>query len=342
MDNLKLNLFSKSKLKFKNGRFRILTVSDFHGVYNFDKRLVRDLDAIVEALNPDIVLLLGDQVWRDAMDSEEHFKFFISHAVEPMEKRKIPWAHVYGNHDSYVNVKTFSMERIYESFDCCLSKAGPDNVAGVSNWVLPVYSEDEQKIVYNIWGLDSHDTLTDYINEFDLNKDPWFYKFPDYTGPYGNYDTFRFSQIMWYWNASEELNLLNGSKIPGIMTFHMPFPEYSVLYRNPAQTKYKGIMRESCGNGPFNSGLFNVLVERGEVKTVICGHDHINDYEGTLCGIKLAYDAALNYDGYCDDDLRGGRIIDIRESDPYNADTYLVRASDYVSDYPGTCERYFD
>ena len=71
------------------------------------------------------------------------------------------------------------------------------------------------------------------------------------------------------------------------------------------------------------------------MKTVISGHDHINDWQAEYLGVTLAYDAGLSYDNYCDDDLRGGRVVEIDESDPWHVKTYMVRASDYVADYPG-------
>ena len=58
---------------------------------------------------------------------------------------------------------------------------------------------------------------------------------------------------------------------------------------------------------------------------MIFGHDHINDFSGTYCGIHLAYDAALTYDGYIDDDIRGARVIELDESLPDRIEkSYMV------------------
>ena len=89
-------------------------------------------------------------------------------------------------------------------------------------------------------------------------------------------------------------------------------------------------MRETVGKSPVNSGMLNALLDRGDVKTVVAGHDHINDCTGTFMGIKLTYDAGLSYDCYCHDDLRGGRVFDLSADDPAKVTTWMARARDYV------------
>ena len=335
MKYLDENLKCKKPLKFNNGKFRILTFSDHHGIKNYDRRIVRDMDAIIEGVRPDLVLWIGDIAWGDAVENEASLRHYLDGVTSPCERRKIPWAFVFGNHDSEKNMTNEKQFGIYSGYEYCVSKRGPEDVAGVGNFVLPVYGTDGSEIVLNVWGLDSHNSMRDYIGEFNLNKDPWFFNLPDPMYPYSGYDSIRFNQIMWYWNSSEELNRYVGKKIPGLMFFHIPIPEFIVLYRNTAQTHYKGTRRESVGCGPIDSGLFNALVERGEVNTVVCGHDHINDFEGEFCNIRLAMDAGIGYDGYCDEDLRGGRVIDYDENDLSHPVTYMVRSADYVKDYPG-------
>lgn len=335
MSQLQNNLYLKKELKFKDGKFRILCVSDFHGRVNFDRRLIRDLSALLDSAKPDLVLILGDTVWGDAAESVESISVFLKEVISCIEERKIPWAHVFGGHDDEKGIKNETQEDIYESFEYCVSKRGPEDVSGTGNYVLPVKSSDGERIVYNVWGLDSHDNAGEFADEFGLEKDRWWLYLPDNFSLDSHYDTFRFDQLMWYWNSSVELEKHAGHKIPGLMVCHMPIPEYILLYKNVAQTTYRGSRREHCGCNMINSGMFSTIVQRGDVKTFICGHDHINDYAGTYCGVKLAYDAGLNYDGYCDDDLRGGRIVDIDEADPWNVKTYMIYSQDVVENYPG-------
>ncbi|MNE76340.1 hypothetical protein D3C80_1725700 [compost metagenome] len=60
----------------------------------------------------------------------------------------------------------------------------------------------------------------------------------------------------------------------------------------------------------INSGLFAALLEMEDVRGTFCGHDHVNDYTGSLHGIRLCYGRATGYNTYGREDfMRGARII---------------------------------
>ena len=322
-----------SDLRFKNGKFKIICFSDAHGIADFDKRIVRDITAIVKKTEPDLVLFLGDTVWRDGAENETTLKNFLSAIVKPLNDRKIPWAHTFGNHDMERGFLTKDQEKVYESIEGCISSAGDEDVYGVGNWVLEIKDEKGENTVFNVWGLDSGRGIGEFLEYCNLERNGKLAKLPDPFYVSSEYDVVKFEQIMWYWNKSKEIEKQNGKKIPGCMVMHIALPEYSVLYRNTAETKFSGSHRESVGSGPVNTGLFATLLQRGDVKTVVCGHDHLNDSEGTYLGIKLAYDGGIGYDGYCAGDMRGGRVIEIDECDPWNVKTYMVRSSECVENY---------
>lgn len=348
MSYLDENLYTKKPLKFKNGKFKLLCISDLHGIPDFDTRILRDLAAILDSVKPDLLMVLGDIVWENALDLPENMKKFIDPVFKLVEERKIPWAHIFGNHDNdCADYADFSQQEIYEKFEYNLSKRGPEDVHGIGNFVLPVRSENSDDIVFNIWGIDSHDSLSDYVRENGLgdpaNKWDMQCVHPSCLHDWSSgYDTLHFDQLMWYWNSSVELEQYVGHRIPGLMTMHIALPEYVITYKNTAESHYEGTRREAVGCSPINSGMLNAIVNRGDVKTVVCGHDHINDFTGSFLGIRLCNDAGLNYDGYCDDDLRGGRVFEIEEKDPWNVKTYMVRSMDVVENYPGECIRISD
>ncbi|MBQ7654826.1 MAG: metallophosphoesterase, partial [Clostridia bacterium] len=250
------------------------------------------------------------------------------------EKRNIPWAHVFGNHDAESGYEVRDQQEVYESFEWCVSKRGDEDIHGTGNYVLPVRSSTDDTIVYNVWGLDSHRNIFQFVEEGGVKYDDWSVMVSDPLYPCQKYDSLRFDQLMWYWNTSIQLEKYSGKKIPGMMFFHTPTPEFVTLYKNVAETKYRGNRREAVGCGPVNTGVFATVFQRGDVKTIVCGHDHINDFQGEYLGLTLAMDGGLNYDCYCDDDLRGGRIVDVDENDPWNVKTFMVRSKDYVKDYP--------
>jgi predicted phosphodiesterase len=61
-----------------------------------DPRTVAFLGEVLDIEKPDFVLLTGDQVHHDILDTQSAlFK-----VVAPLIERKIPYAAVFGNHDS--------------------------------------------------------------------------------------------------------------------------------------------------------------------------------------------------------------------------------------------------
>jgi hypothetical protein len=98
-----------------DGTFRILQISDTHTVTGpgtckdaidadgcflpaseADPRTVAFLGEVLDIEKPDLVLLTGDQVHHDILDTQSAlFK-----VVAPLIERKIPYAAVFGNHDS--------------------------------------------------------------------------------------------------------------------------------------------------------------------------------------------------------------------------------------------------
>ena len=319
-------------LRFRDGKFRILCFSDSHGIKDFDRRVVRDIEAITEGTKPDLVLFLGDNVWRDGGENEDTLRAFMTAVTEPLTKRGIPWAHVFGNHDMEHGFLTNDQQKVYESIEGCLSTAGPEEVYGTGNWVLEIKSEHSDKTVYNVWGLDSGRGVGEFLDCCGLPRDTKT-KLSDPLYMSSGYDAVKFTQQMWYWNESLRIEKENGGKVPGLMVMHIAVPEYVLLYKNVQETDFIGTHSESVGSAPVNSGMLATLAQRGDVKTLVAGHDHINDCEGTYLGIRLTYDAGIGYDGYCHGDLRGGRIVDVTEADPWNVNTYMVRSSEFVENY---------
>jgi hypothetical protein len=106
------------------------------------------------------------------------------------------------------------------------------------------------------------------------------------------------------------------------------------MWDNQENHEIVGERNECVCSGPFNSGLYAAMPQRGDVKGVFVGHDHINDYVGNYFGIYLGYSANAGFgtyglDGPEKDRMRGARVVVIDEADPEHFETYMVRASDY-------------
>ena len=300
----------KPVLRFRpDGHFRVLMMSDFHGKPDFNPKLTRGIEALVEYARPDFVMLGGDQL---CGITPEILHDFLTRVMEPVQKRGIPWAHVYGNHDPEDRMTKEEMEAVYESFPLCLSQSGPEEVSGVGNYCLPVLSSHDDTPAWHLWALDSHSEVRDYISHFGLPEDTRFI-LPRCFGDGHVQASPLFDQVMWYYSESLRREKEAGRKIPGSLFLHVPIIEYNLLYRNPEDTGFIGRKREGVCGSELNSGLFMACLQRGDVKGIFCGHEHYNEFQGEYCGITMAYDGAMGYDMSGHDDIRGGRIIDLYE-----------------------------
>lgn len=332
------------KLRFnKNKKFRVLMVSDFHlGVnpklkedYNY--KLIRGLEALLENTKPDFVLIGGDQCLN--FDNAEDVKAKFTEAIEPILKRKIPWAAVFGNHDREMGLDLNEEMKIYQTIPYCMSEIGPDDVSGVGNFQIPIYASDSDKIKYNLWAMDSQHRLPDLIEPFGLSKDTQFV-LPSPSNDSCGDGIPRFDQVMWYYNKSIEIEKEQGEKIHGVMFMHIPLPEYSLIARNPEECKAIGSKRESGCTMEMNCGLFFASLQRGDIKGFFFGHNHLIDMQGEYCGITLACDGALGYNMSAHDDLRGGRVIDLFEDGEMQ--TYQIKLIDILGRSAMRDEDYFE
>ena len=135
-------------------------------------------------------------------------------------------------------------------------------------------------------------------------------------------------QVMWYYNTSCAMERDNGAAIPAVMFMHIPLPEHYLCGENPEQTNLVGCKRESVGCSELNTGLFSACLERGDVRGIFCGHDHLCTYQAEYCGITLAYASSIGYDMSTHDELRGGRVIDLYEGGGMH--THYVRLLDIM------------
>lgn len=312
----------KHTLRFDDsGEFRIVVFGDVQaGAPAPCKETLDGIKTIVDRESPDLVLFAGDN--SVGFSDEKALKKYLTSMTEYLEENKIPWAHVYGNHDHEGGLSRERQQVVYESFDYCISQTGPEDIKGTGNYVLPVYSSDETRTdpVFSVWGLDSGAYVTDdglAGREATLDN-TMFHGHPGTTYAY-----MPFSQVKWYYDTSVEIEEYAGHKVPGLMYFHIPLQEFYEVWLNPEQTGVVGVKEDPVCSGPLNSGMFTAMVERGDIKAVCCGHDHINDYSGEFCGVKLCYASNIGFDTYHDADIMGGRVFVVKENDPSNVETFI-------------------
>ena len=334
----------KPVLRFNgDGHFRILMVSDFHLCENpklkenYNYKVTKGLEALIEEARPDMVVFGGDQCIEadNAADAKKSFEKVISPVIE----RHLPWAAVFGNHDREMGLDLVTEMEMYKTIDGSLCETGDTSLDGVGNYRLQILSSKGDRPAFNLFALDSHREIEDLIDKFSLKKDTKFILDAHFNdGQTGAMPTFE--QVMWYYNTSKADEKENGKKIPAVMFMHIPLPEYLTVIRNPEDCDAVGSKREMLGCTEINFGLFAACLQRGDVKGIFFGHEHLCDIQGEYCGIVMAQDAALGYNMSAHDDLRGGRVIDLYEDG--TVQTHAVKLMDLMGKSAMRREDYFE
>ncbi|WP_027086965.1 metallophosphoesterase family protein [Cohnella panacarvi] len=279
-------------LKFRqDGTFKIVQFTDIHW-QNGDAEDMQSKDLMNEILAieaPDLTVFTGDMIHcEQSRHPGEAFVQAVSAAIE----RGIPWAFVFGNHDAEEGITRGALMALARQLPGCLAQPGPDSISGVGNYCLTVHaSSDHGHAAAALYLLDSGSYAPSSV---------------------GGAAWIKRDQIDWYVGQSKILEELSGGRaIPSIAFFHIPLSEFNEVwdFHRAYGHNYEGV-----GCARINSGLFHAFVERGDVRGVFVGHDHVNDYWGELHGIRLCYGRATGFNAYGRDGFpRGARIIELNE-----------------------------
>ncbi len=280
---------NKGVLKFHpNGEFKILQFTDTH-INISDKSNLASLDVIksVTAIEkPDLVVFTGDIVTEE--NPAEGYRLI----AEILAANAIPWAVVFGNHESEKSFTRKELVDLVEKYPGCLN-ADVGGIAGNSNFILQVLDEG-RKAGALLYCMDS--------NSYSTLK-------PIVEG----YGWFDFSQIEWYRKMSGEFSRQNnGQPLPSLAFFHIPLPEYTQAF-NQKKAVIFGVRTEDECSPEVNTGMFTAMLEGGDVMGTFVGHDHLNDYIAVYHNIALAYGRVSKIMKDKEDPLAGGRVIILKQ-----------------------------
>lgn len=308
----------------KNGEFKILQIADMQDGWPMKGATKKLIKGAVESENPDLIVLSGDNINRSSGKSSFDAPLAIHEFMSIFEKYGIPVVAVFGNHDTEGEITRAEMIAMYEKYDCFIGCTGVDFGNYTSGtYYVPLYSSaDANKMVFNIWMLDSGD----YNRENDL----------------GGYAALTKEQINWYVETEKKLAAANGGNVvPSIVFQHIALPEvYNVLKEVPEGTVgavkneftnisyllpdgVDGALGERPGSPRYNNGEFDALAENGNVLGVFYGHDHVNSYELEYNGIMLCNTPGAGFSSY-NGINNGVRTITIHENDLSKFDTEVI------------------
>lgn len=332
-----------------DGEFTILHLTDFHEylliegsnfaditiVDQLKPRLVRFIESCLQEIEPDLVVLGGDNIFglsavAEFMDTPISIMTYRAIA-ELFEEHKQYWTLTFGNHDSESVLDKIDYLNEVVKYDYFIggaedekyfsAKVFPtDTVIGnshadyyVGNYSIPVYDETGIQIAYNIFVLDSGSyTLT-----------------PPADVPYLSITE---QQTDWYLSESKKLEQESGHIVPAVMFSHIPFAEMEDAYN---AGNYLGGEEAGWMLSTIPSPIYDAILKRGDVKGVFFGHMHGSDVtvygEGNGHRLLMGITKATQSSGYDDtDSVLGMRVINLHTDGSFA--TYTGDSTGYRSE----------
>lgn len=266
---------------------------------------IRDL---VHATNPDLIIITGDLVYGEFDDSGTSFRKY----VRFMDRFRIPWAPIFGNHDNESLMGVDWQCEILEKAGHSLFKRG--NVTGNSNYTIGLKQGNAIKRV--IYMMDS--------NGCGNTKDP---KVKRAVG-------FAEDQLEWFDETAGRI----GNGVKSFVCYHIPTEEFAMA---AVSADYQKTPEENITytigtdvpsrNGDFGrrgeifKGLHRVpglldLFKKHCVDGVFTGHSHLNSISVMYEGIRWTFGLKTGtYDRFSPEQL-GGTFIEVKPDNTFTAE----------------------
>ena len=265
-DTLFMNKQDKAGVSVQlNGEsLRVLLITDTHymGLPLFvDARTDRGLRKLVDKTEPELILLLGDNVatlpnhWAQAR------------LIRTMDSFGVPWAPLFGNHDGRGKADTNYLAGMFKRSRYSIFRWGPNNIGVPGNYFINI--KKDSKPVHTFFMLSNRPS-------------PWLST---------NYPPLTYGQVRWYQWAVNGIAQQHGQIIPSTLVLHAPLLAFQRGY------KYGQILGGAKREPVMyvgDNGLFDRVLELGSTKNIIAGHDHTNDFSVLYRGIRLSYVIASN------------------------------------------------
>ncbi len=279
-----------------------------HNEDNVKTILENTMQTLVSRVKPNLITVSGDLAVATHRDGYRVL-------ADILDSFQIPWAFVWGNHDNEKGAK--EIEKVVEEYltrPYCLYERG-DSRLGNGNYVIAI--EEDGKIVEGLIMLDGHDTQP-YVGEDGKEYSVWA--------------RLSMEQLAWY---EEQVNALKrlGCTDTTVIT-HIPIYAYKEAFavafnekldkkavtlaesyeRNCWKEGYResvGVCYEEISSYPTDDGVFEFIRKLDSTKTIICGHDHINNTIISYQGVRFVYGLKTGRGCYWHKDLNGGTVLRI-------------------------------
>ncbi|GAB3671851.1 metallophosphoesterase [Zhihengliuella somnathii] len=327
-------------IKFgSDGKLRIVQFNDTQDTHLTDRRTIELIEKTLDAEQPGFVVLNGDVI-NGGPSTATEVKQAYNNVLAPIEERGIKFAITFGNHDedSLGNgtgmTEQALVDWLHEAYEHNLNPAIDPKLYGHSNGQLLFKSSRSNTPAFGVWLLDSNRYAPGTIGGQSRSG-------------LMNYDWIHTDQVQWYRETSIATEERFGRNVPSLAFFHIPLWEHHHMWfgsqfgssdsTHAAAQELHGIVGEKHEDvyvGAWNSGLYAAMQERGDVRGVYVGHDHVNTYMGDYFGIELGYGPSTGFGTYGlsgeeQHRLRGARVFELDENvEGVYAGTRTVFAAD--------------
>lgn len=288
----------------KDRDLRILQLTDVHlscGIFTAaqDKNAVLACQKLIEKTKPDLVIVTGDLSYPiGPLTLNLNNQLPITTFALMMDQLNVPWAFVYGNHDTE---KT------------AIASSGELNQMLCRQYANRKPGDGRQLLMANVQP-DIYGRYNQYIRIENEAGEPERLLFLMDSNAYTSqgYDSIHEDQVRWYEAVSETW------PVPSFLFLHIPFREYrdaaqAIDAGDPGAEYLFGLNREPVHTPAVPSRIFDALVSRGTTQAVFCGHDHLNTLGVRYRGIDLVYGMSIDYIAYPgiqqSHDQRGATLI---------------------------------
>ena len=289
--------------------------------------LTATVTELIERVKPDLITISGDLAWAGNAFAYKSLADFI-------DGFGIPWAPVWGNHDNQDGAESVdSVADLYLTYKNCVYEKG-DPVLGNGNYVIAV--EENGTVVEGIIMMDSHDRMP-YTDPSGKESSEWAKLIPE--------------QLDWYRAQVKMLEDLGCHDTTMIM--HIPIFAYREAFYSAFNSTYAadkiapkastghdcwkegykdsvGVKYEDICSYPADDGAFDVMLELGSTKHILCGHDHVNNYIIKHKGVKFIYTLKTGAGCYWNPILNGGTVLRIGSEGVSEAYHEYVDVSRYL------------
>ncbi len=94
-----------------------------------------------------------------------------------------------------------------------------------------------------------------------------------------------------------------------------PWESSEGKYWNVGYKGSYGVKYERISSYPADEGMFDAILETKSTKTVLAGHDHVDNFVIEYRGVKLCYGLKTGSGCYWDERLNGGTVVRVTDSD---------------------------